>query len=295
MRILIAALLALVTGVAAVGCEPVPPEMMGYPSPARVGTPAGWTPTTTHQGDLDITVAGTVVEDIEVNGSINVKANDVTIRRARVNGRVWTQHGTANGLRQFSVTVEDSVLGGTSEAMSRRTTEGVIGPGNYTIRHSELYGSDGFRVSQPAGGGTNDVLAEDNFFRANVVDCSQGYHKDGVQGYGGGQNVTFRHNTIEATGCGVTAAVFFANNSKSATVEDNLLIGAGYTLRIHDDANPDVGPWNITGNRIVPSGYGPVNNNGTDCSASSMNWADNRLATVDANYDLTTTGNLVPC
>lgn len=289
--------LALVTLVGAQPCEPPPPTAPApYPSPARVGTPAGWTPRTVHQGDLTVTRSGTVLEDIEVRGSVNVRADNVVIRRARVRGRVWTQHHDGTRLRQYSVTVVDSVLGGTTARFNALTSEGVIGPGRYTIRRSELYGSDGFRVSAPQGGGPNDVLIQDNFFRANRPDCDEGFHIDGVQGYGGGQNVVVRHNTIDARGpCGVTGAIFFADNSQSATVVDNLLLSAGYTLGIHDDHTPDVGPWVITGNRIVSTGYGPKSTTGTQCGAATMTWSDNRLATVNRSYDVTSVGAVVPC
>jgi hypothetical protein len=292
------ALLALVvlTTLGAQPCEPPPPTFTGYPTPAKVGTPAGWTPATVHQGDLTVTTPGTVLQDIDVRGSVNVRADNVTIRRARVRGRVWTQHSDGTRLRQYRVTVEDSVLGGLTSAFNGLTGEGVIGPGRYTIRRSELYGSDGFRVSAPQDGGPNDVLIEDNYFRANMPACDQGFHIDGVQGYGGGQNVVVRHNTIDARGpCGVTGAVFFADDSESATVTNNLLLSAGYTLGIHDDHNPDVGPWVITGNRIVSTGYGPASTTGTQCGAASMTWSDNRLATVDGSYNVTSVGAVVPC
>ena len=288
MRRLMAVLTLAALILVGTACEP---PLTGYPSPARVGTPAGWTPTRVHQGDLDVTVPGTVVQDIEVRGSINIKADDVVVRRVRVRGRVWTQHSG----RQYRVVVEDSVLGDTTDAASRLTSDGTIGPGRYTIRRSELYGTDGFRISRPSGGGANDVLIEDNFFRANTPPCS-GYHRDGLQGYGSGRNVVVRHNTIEVRGtCDVTASVFFADGSESASVTDNLLIGGGYTLRVHDDFTPDRGPWVVTGNRIVPGSHGPALTTNTQCGASTMRWSDNARVTIDQNYDVTSVGAAVPC
>ena len=105
-----------------------------------------------------------------------------------------------------------------------------------------------------------------------------------------------RHNTIEVREtCDVTAAVFFADGSESATVADNLLIRGGYTLRIHDDATPDRGPWTITGNRIVPGSHGPALTTNTQCGASTMRWSGNTRATIDQNYDVTSVGAAVPC
>jgi hypothetical protein len=273
-----------------------PAKFTGYPTPAKVGTPAGWVAKTTHNGDLNVTRAGTVLQDIRVNGSVNIKANNVVIRRARIVGRVWTQWPGSVRLNQYSVTVEDSVLGDPSGRLDVVTEHGTIGPGKYTIRRSEVYGSDGFRVSKPQDGSKNNVLIEHNFFRATTPSCNQGLHLDGVQGYFGGQNVTINHNTIVVKStCGVTGAIFFADNSESATVYNNLLVAGGYVLRIQDDHNPDRGPWIVMKNRIVSTGYGPVASPGTQCSAKSMSWADNRMVTIDTSFNIKSVGRAVSC
>lgn len=273
-----------------------PPGFTGYPTPSKVGTPAGWVAKRTVNGSINVTRPGTVLQDIRVNGDVNIKADRVVIRRARIVGRVWTQWPSGSRLRQFSVTVADSVLGDPSGRLDAHTGEGTIGPGKYTIRRSELYGSDGFRVSKPQDGSRNNVLIEHNFFRSTKPSCDQGLHLDGVQGYFGGQNVTIFHNTIVTQSpCGVTGAIFFADMSESATVYDNLLVADGYVLRIQDDHNPDRGPWVIMRNRIVSTGFGPVASTETQCGAKSMHWADNRLVTVDSHFNIRSLGRRVSC
>lgn len=243
---------------------------------------------------MNVREPGVELYDVEVTGNVNVMVDDVYLCRVRVHGRVWTQHADQTGrLRQWSVTVEDSTLG--VDRPESDSGEGVIGPGRYTIRRSVLYGVDGFRISAPQQGGANDVEIVDNYFRSVDVPCATGAHIDGVQGYGAGQGVLVNHNTIDTRrGCGVTSAVFFADGSESAGIVNNLLMGAGYTLRVHDDATPDIGPWVVVGNRIVATGYGPVSTTGTECDGPSMVWGDNRTVTVDGAL-VASPGGLVAC
>ncbi|HET6954352.1 MAG TPA: right-handed parallel beta-helix repeat-containing protein [Acidimicrobiales bacterium] len=284
------------------GSQRVPAVGRTFPNPATTGTPDGWEPVTVHQGDLEVTEAGAVVQDVEVTGSVAVKAPDVTIRRVRVHGRIWNQwypprEGSA--LTQFPMTIEDSVIGGTDAVATDITQHGTVGPGSYTLRGSELYGSDGFRVSRPeapAPGGGDGVLIEGNYFHANDVGGNCDYHLDGVQGYAGGADVVVRGNTIDVNRpeC-ATGAIFFADGSQAATVEGNLLLAPNYPLRVQDDAEPDVGPWTIVGNALAYAGDLGAKNDGTDCGAPSMTWSGNHRVTVDDDYTLVTVDDEIPC
>jgi hypothetical protein len=298
MRVL-SLLLAVVVGcLGLTGCDPgvQAPTFSGFPNPAKVGTPPGWTPTQYIGGDLNITTPGGSWRDLEVYGSINVMAEDVYMERVRVHGRIWNQHSVGGQLRQFNMTVVNSTIGDPSFDLAR-TADGTVGPGRYKIFRSELYGLDGFRVSKPQNGASNDVVIQDNYFQATQSACSDGFHLDGVQGYFGGQNVTVSHNTLDVRApCGVNAGVFFADNSESAVVTDNLIISNGFTLRIHDDHTPDVGPWIIARNLISNNGWGPSLTTNTECgNPRTMLWAGNALVAVNGNYDVVGLGSEVFC
>jgi hypothetical protein len=183
-----------------------------------------------------------------------------------------------------SYTIHDSLVGPPTGC----TNIEAVGVKNYTARRVRMRNvSDGFRVSG------DNILIEDSF----VFLCSKpGDHSDGVQGYFGGNNVTVRHNTIDQRNAqDVTSPIFFADDSRSGRIENNLLMGGGYTLRIHDDHSPDIGPWIITGNRIVNGAWknGPAYTTNTNCATTT--WSDNRLVTIDSNYNVISTGGLVNC
>jgi len=127
--------------------------------------------------------------------------------------------------------------------------------------------------------------------------CSNpGDHADGIQAVGAGQNNIVHHNTIDLrTAVDFNAPIFFADNSESATVTDNLVMGGNFSIRIHDDATPDIGPWIITGNRIVTGSYSnsPASTVNTTCATTT--WTNNRLVTINASYVILTTGAVVDC
>jgi len=275
---------ALNTGIAAILLlsgigSPLYAQVSGYPTPATTGVPAG-TVLTNCGGSVTLSTAGQVADKCLYTGDVEVTANNVIIRNSEIRGKI-------RRVNSGSFTLEDSTVGPTSGCSN---ADGQIQYSNYTARRVRLRNvADGFRVS-----GSN-VLIEDSF----VMLCSKpGDHSDGIQGYGGGTNVTVRHNTIDQRQApDATAPIFFADLSKAATVTNNLIMGGGYVLRIHDDNNPDVGPWVITGNRIVQGAwmFGPVSTVNTQCTASSMTWSDNRLVTIDSNYNVLTTGSVVSC
>jgi hypothetical protein len=250
-----------------------------YPTPACTGVRAGTTLTTIN-GDVTLSTPGQVLENKRVTGAIYVAANNVVIRNVEVSGAIRNH---VNG-GSWKFTVEDTTVGPTSGC----TDIEMMGYQNYTARRVHMRNvGDAFRVS-----GSN-ILIEDSYVNL----CSKpGDHSDGIQGYGGGINVTVSHNTIDQRNAAdVTSPIFFADNSRSAIVRNNLLAGGGYSLRLHDDNNPDVGPWVATGNRIVDGSWraGPVSTVNTNCATTT--WTDNRLVTIDSNYNVTSLGATVGC
>jgi hypothetical protein len=241
--------------------------------------PAG-TQLRTISGDVTASTPGQVIDGALITGDVRITAPGVAIRNSEIRGTIWN-----SGYESRSFTVVDSTIGPPSGCSGTN----AVGFANYTLDRVYIRNfSDGPRVSG------DNVLVEDSFM---LICSNPGDHSDGVQGYGGGTNVTIRHNTIDQRpASSVTAAIFFADSSESATVQDNLLMsGGGYTLRIHDDFNPDHGPWVITGNRIVNGawGYGAALTTNTNCATTT--WSGNTLVDIDANYNVTRTVGSVAC
>lgn len=241
-----------------------------YPNAGCTGVPKGIALTEV-RGDLIASTPGQVVDGKKITGRLYVAADDVIIRNSEI-------HGGVTGYRagkDYRFTVTDTLIGAPSGC------DGGVGVGSsrYTATrvHIRNFG-DGFRDSG------DDILIQDSF----VVLCSNpGDHSDGVQGYQGGRNVVVRHNTIDQRAAkDVTSPIFFADGSLGAVVQDNLLAGGGYTVRLHGKG------FTFTGNQVVKDSwiYGPVS---SDCPG--VQWSNNRLVTIDADYRVTSAAGTLNC
>jgi hypothetical protein len=155
----------------------------------------------------------------------------------------------------------------------------AFGVANYTCRRCKVVNRmEGWRVGAADYAGAGPVTIEDSFAQLAVpagMCQSEDPHGDGIQGYGG-PAVTIRHNTIDQRrdDC-PTAPVFIPDQGNAgATVQDNLLAGGGYTLRLTGGKFPAV-----TGNKIVQGsfGYGPLE---VSCSRIEQ-WKGNATVTYD--------------
>lgn len=168
-------------------------------------------------GPLEIRTAGMVLEDIEVNGPVDVYASNVTIRRARITcGPYWCvrQHDGATGLL-----IEDADIGPT---LPRPTADGLWVQ-SFTGRRLDIHGvSDGVKA-------WSDVRIEDS----RIHDLTRGVddHSDGVQ-VQSGQDIVLDGNIIES---GTHAAVFIASETGAVSdvvVRGNVLRGGTFTLSV---------------------------------------------------------------
>lgn len=226
--------------------------------------------------------SGAVLSDCLYSGgaTITTSGAGATYRFSEFRGQV-----THNGAG--TLTIESSNFG---PASGCQTYDNSITGGNYTVRGSRFntHVSEGPRVAD------SNIDIEDNLI--GPMCSNPGDHSDGVQGYFGGTNIKIIHNTIDQrTAADVTSPIFFADSSQSADVENNLVAGGGYSLRLQDDFTPDHGPWLLIGNRIVDGAwdFGPMDNVGTSFTAQTC--SDNRLVNIDSSYNVTSTGALVDC
>lgn len=224
---------------------------------------------------------GQVLTDCLFAGTANITTtgSGATYRFARFQGQV-------NHLGSGTLTVEYSTFG---PASGCQNYDNSITGGNYTVRYSRFndHVSEGPRVSD------DNILIEENFI--GYMCSNPGDHADGIQGYGGGNNIRIWHNTIHEGKVDVTSPIFIADSSQTADVRYNLVSGGGFSLRLHDDFTPDHGPWVLIGNRIVENAwnFGPMRNSGTTFTAETCQ--DNRVVTIDAGYNITALGAIVSC
>lgn len=187
-----------------------------WPSAANTGVPAGVT--LTPSGGMTITTPGTVIDGKDISGTINVHANNVTIRNSRVRGSGFALVWIAGGVT--GTRIEDCDLDGMKSSAG---SMGVWGPA--TVLRNDIVG-----VENAVAPGSGSVV-QDNYIHALGAPGSP--HIDGIQIDGGLSNITIRHNTIDMTEWSQTATVMIDNYFgpiSNMSVDNNLLKGAGFTV-----------------------------------------------------------------
>ena len=248
-----------------------PPATM-WPGPGNTGVPAFWQPATTRNTTLTVTTPGAVVQDILfTNGAgINVRANNVTIRR------VLFQGGKVDGgsgcpafhLDQVTFTRPGSANGDFP----------TVQHGNYTADRVKMDGvTEGFRVGGAGAFGCGQVTLSNSWVRVQSPDQCQDWHGDGVQGYDGPKLIVRNVALwLDERSCGGTAPFFYPRDQGNTSVDiDRLLVrGGGYSFRLGM-------PGTVRNLKLVEGSwfYGPIN---VRCSVLSV-W-DAQVATIDSNW-----------
>ncbi|QYF72833.1 hypothetical protein [Cryobacterium sp. PAMC25264] len=191
------------------------PQTGSWPTAATTGYPAGTN--LTPMGGITITTDGAVYDAVEFSGDVVVKANNVTIRNSKVNGRIDIRAPYAGLLVQR---VE------------------IAGPGaGYTTKYPGI-GYDNFTADGVNIHGWGDGA----MFDSNVTIKNSWIHDIPVSGDShnqailslGGPNFTIVNNRLDAGNEGnFTAALSFLNQWGAFTdtlVQGNLFNGGGYCV-----------------------------------------------------------------
>jgi hypothetical protein len=247
----------------AAGCF-AKPSSCGYPDATNTGVPAGTS--LTPSGSKTVTTNGTVLNGLEITGTVTVAADNVTIKNSKV---IRTSGGSG--------------------------TYGVIlnnGADNFTIEHSEVYGP----TSETAGlqsavwnhYGNPGVVARYDYFH-HCADCWEGpgvfendfmvvnaaytgSHDEDI--YVCGAAVDVEHSTLFNTHH-QTATVFGDTAScggNTFEIHNSLLAGGGYMLYPQGNASSSTGVMNITNNRFARCVSGTVydsSTGGTYCNSKT--------------------------
>jgi hypothetical protein len=196
-------------------------------------------------GSFDVTEDGAIVENLDVDGSITVLADNVTIRNVRITS------GDYYPIRYFDndnvgLVVEDSEIIGTNGDVTA-----AISFAHYTARRLDIHGSaDGLKADA-------DVLIEDCWI--HDLSNGPGEHNDGVQ-LTGGKGTTIRHSFLSgASNAAVQAGDDFGEATEDLTIECSWLYGGGWTLNIRGQGATVPKNTRILNNRFGrDAGYGPM-------------------------------------
>ena len=193
------------------------PSTTGTPNADNTGVPAGTT--LKDSGSVTVSTDGAVISGLNVKGTVTISASNVTLKNSRITGKGFAIVRVSDSAKNVTVQdVEIDGLGFSGEGNSM----GVIGPA--TVQRADITG-----VENGLTPGSGSVL-RDNWIHGLAAPGSP--HIDGVQIDGGLSNIRVEHNNIDMHEWTQTSAVMIDNYFgpiNGVTVNDNLLVGGGYT------------------------------------------------------------------
>ena len=169
-----------------------------------------------HHGSFATTTDGQVIANLDVNGSITIAHDNVSISNVR-----FRSAGQAiNNLGHTGLLVEDCEIDGSGAP----DAASAIGEHNYTMRRCNIHHvGEGPRIN-------GNVVLEDNYLHDFLDFIDQGAHQDCIQ-ITSGSNIVIRHNTCMLQVDGANAAIMTGTDSGSdLEFQRNLLAGGGFTV-----------------------------------------------------------------
>ena len=201
------------------------PASCGYPDATTTGVPAGVVLKPT--ASIVVTTPGAILNGLDVNGSVQVEANNVTIADSRITcGPGCVGH--------YAIEVRPGVLGLviSNSEVSGTTVDAVIGgSGPFALRRSNIHGGiDGVHVA------SGTVLQDSYIHDLNPTMTS---HSDTIQQVAASADgVTIVHNTLlpfSATTHVYNNAAFICGlqcvSTTNMVFKDNLMNGGSHTLQ----------------------------------------------------------------
>jgi hypothetical protein len=212
---------AKTTTPAATAAPVVPgPAAAGWPTAANTGVPAGTN--LTPSGPLTITDAGAVVDGLLVDGSITVRANNVTIRNTKIVGG-----GIDNGNGEVAGTlIQDVEIDGGSDS---GFLAGISYSGFTVMRANIHHVGVGVHAN-------SDVVMQDSYVHDIVVEgdpANGGSHNEAFLS-NGGTNITVTNNRLSSGDePNVSSALSLYGDFgriDNVLVQGNLFNGGGYCV-----------------------------------------------------------------
>jgi hypothetical protein len=187
-----------------------------WPDETNTGVPASVT--LKPSGSVVVSIRGAVVANLDVLGSVEINAADVTLMNSRMRNAGYDVIRIKAGIS--GVTIQDCEIDGVGT--DNDGSNGIHGSGTF-LRNNIKNVENGITLDGSA-------TIRDNYI--HDLRASGAPHYDGIQIDGGISNVAIIHNTVVNLN-GQTSAVMIDNYFgpiSNIQVENNRLVGGGYTV-----------------------------------------------------------------
>jgi len=216
----------------------------GFPDATNTGVSAG-VDLTPYNGDLVINTPGAVISGLDIQGTVFIDAPNVTLEDCQITSADYWVVDIRGGMT--GVTVQNCTINGVGTGEG---SNGIEGQG--TFLNNNIYNVEN-GITLDAG----DTLIQGNYIHDLLASGSP--HYDGIQIDGDVSNVTISDNTV-INPWTQTSAVMIDNYYgpiSNITVDNNLLVGGGYTIYVSAEFNNSpVSDVSITNNHMGPGYWG---------------------------------------
>jgi hypothetical protein len=210
------------------------PAAGGFPDASNTGIPAG-TKLIVVTGNQTYWTAGQVIDGKDIRGCVEIKAANITIKNSKIScDNSYVVYNEANA----SFVIEDS------EVTCNNGPGTGLGDANITARRVNVHGCEnGFNVAV-------NVSLTDSFIHDLWADSAA--HSDGLQ-LAIGNDVTIKHNVIEAGSNGTSAIISPSTGTKNVLIQNNLMSGGAATVYCRQKGAGD--NYQVIDNRISRKFY----------------------------------------
>ena len=254
-------------------------EQVVFPDESTTGVPEGTD--LEDSGSLTITEDGAVVDGLDIDGTVTVAADDVTIRRSLIRGEGRYAIELESGYE--GLLVEDVEIDGSD------IESAAVCCSNYTLRRVDIHD-----VTEGPRAGSN-VTIEDSYVhhmrRCRDRTFEEGCHIDAIQSTDG-SNITIRGNNLQAynpeTDLPMNAVFMFGEDLgdlSDVLFADNLVNGGNYAINGGGSGTTDA-EVTITGNRFGRDArYAPAGNLGPNVVFDETNVYDDTGLPVEDDIE----------
>ncbi len=231
---------------------PAPTPTTAKPAPAPAPAPSGGVPNAsntgvrpgtnlTSKGSYTVTTPGAVVQNLDISGTLTIKASNVTVRNSRI--RTGGNYGVWFDQNVSGVVLEDLTIIGTGSGCSA----GVAPTGRWTARRLNVSGcEDGVKMHG------NQTL-ESSYIHSLRVGSTT--HNDAIQVTSGNNGVIRNNNLIAPV---QNAAIMMSSNFGSVDnwkITGNRFSGGTYTVYVRNQGHGNPSRIQLTDNTWVTNSW----------------------------------------
>lgn len=196
------------------------------------------------------TTANHVVDGMDIKACAEIRAPGVVIRNSKLSCRESWVVMSGFDYSGTPVLLEDDEISCMPDGVTEAAGKTGVTYNNYTLRRANIHSCEN-AVSVLENATIEDSYLHDLYVLVGVT------HSDGVQIFQGATNLTLTHNSIDGGNgnSAITSPKMADGIASNVLIQDNLLIGGGYTLYCQEGGAGN--NYRVINNHFIVGAYAP--------------------------------------